>query len=80
MRFKVDDLMLEDGEAVCVTGAVPQLGTWQPDQMLELARESFFFGLHACFFGLHACFFGLHACFVWTACVCLLFGLHLLAF
>ncbi|KAI8466522.1 MAG: cytosolic 4-alpha-glucanotransferase [Monoraphidium minutum] len=36
VRFKVNDLMLEDGEVVCVTGAVPQLGTWQQDHMLEL--------------------------------------------
>ncbi|GBF89315.1 4-alpha-glucanotransferase [Raphidocelis subcapitata] len=36
VRFKVNDLMLEDGEIICVTGAVPQLGTWQTDHMLQL--------------------------------------------
>jgi hypothetical protein len=30
------DWMLEDGQVICVTGSIPQLGMWQPDQMLLL--------------------------------------------
>ncbi len=36
VRFKVTDWLLEEGETVCVTGALPQLGSWQQDQMLRL--------------------------------------------
>jgi hypothetical protein len=39
VRFKVMDWMLEDNQVVCVTGAIPQLGMWQQDQMLELTGE-----------------------------------------
>jgi hypothetical protein len=34
------DWMLEDGQVICVTGSIPQLGMWQPDQMLLLTGES----------------------------------------
>lgn len=40
VRFKIMDWMLEDGQVLCVTGAVPQLGTWQQDQMLRLTGEA----------------------------------------
>lgn len=33
---QVMDWMLEDGQVICVTGSIPQLGMWQPDQMLLL--------------------------------------------
>lgn len=34
---QVADFQLEAGETVLVTGGIPQLGNWQPDQMLHLA-------------------------------------------
>jgi hypothetical protein len=36
VRFQVMDWMLEDGQVICVTGSIPQLGMWQQDQMLLL--------------------------------------------
>jgi hypothetical protein len=36
VRFQVLDWMLEDGQVICVTGSIPQLGMWQQDQMLLL--------------------------------------------
>lgn len=39
VRFQVMDWMLEDGQVVCVTGSIPQLGMWQQDQMLLLTGE-----------------------------------------
>ena len=40
-RFKVMDWMLEDNQVLCVTGAIPQLGMWQQDQMLELTGAGY---------------------------------------
>lgn len=37
---QVMDWMLEDGQVICVTGSIPQLGMWQPDQMLLLTGET----------------------------------------
>ncbi|KAG2427622.1 hypothetical protein HXX76_012273 [Chlamydomonas incerta] len=39
VRLQVADFQLEDGEAVLVTGGIPQLGNWQPDQMCRLTGE-----------------------------------------
>jgi len=33
--------MLEDGQVICVTGSIPQLGMWQPDQMLLLTGREY---------------------------------------
>ena len=39
VRFQVMDWMLDDGQVICVTGSIPQLGMWQPDQMLLLTGQ-----------------------------------------
>ncbi len=49
---QVADFQLEAGETVLVTGGIPQLGNWQPDQMLHLAggltlHTRGYFGLRA---------------------------------
>jgi Starch binding domain len=35
------DWMLEEGQVICVTGSIPQLGMWQQDQMLLLTGKTF---------------------------------------
>lgn len=40
MRFCVYDRMAERGQALFVTGGIPQLGNWQPDLMLPMTGES----------------------------------------
>ncbi|GLC39071.1 4-alpha-glucanotransferase dpe2 [Pleodorina starrii] len=38
VRLQVADFQLEDAEALLVTGGIPQLGNWQPDQMTRLTE------------------------------------------
>lgn len=39
VRFIVSDWQLQDGESVCITGGLPQLGNWQPLQMLPMTER-----------------------------------------
>lgn len=40
VHFEVADWMAQEGEVLCVTGSIPQLGNWQPDQMLVLQETT----------------------------------------
>ncbi len=37
VRFYISDFMVQAGESLCVSGAVPGLGHWQQTEVLELA-------------------------------------------
>lgn len=38
VRFSISDLLLAAGERLSVSGSLPQLGGWQPDETFELTE------------------------------------------
>ena len=39
VRFRVCDPLVQPGQGLCVSGAVPGLGHWQQSEVMKLTRE-----------------------------------------